>query len=82
MVSCDRSNEWQALKEELEELDDILPVNALSDVDVPKGKVVERITSGSASMIYFFGHGSSKSKSSGRTMTPFLYLAIIKSPRC
>lgn len=63
MVSCDAWNECELLKDHLKELASILPISTLPDNDMPKKEVfIEKITSGSASMVHFFGHGNSESR--------------------
>lgn len=73
ILSSGDLSQQQSLKIELEELNKLLPTETLTDDQASKEKLAERLTSGSASLVHFLGHGTSVGKrlvtiSAGRWM--------------
>ena len=58
VVKYDDSIVLGMLEEQCEELNQLLPAEVVSDADATKTNVVERVTSGSASLVHFLVHGT------------------------
>ena len=57
-VMYDDSDVIQSLEEQCVELRKVLPAQTLSDSDATRANVIERVTSGSASLVHFLVHGT------------------------
>ena len=62
VVSNGASSECQSLVTELQELSGILPTETPTGDNMKKKELIERMTSGSASLIHFVGHGTKVGK--------------------
>ena len=58
MVVYDDTDVLELNKEHCAELSKLLPAETLSHSDASKKKVIERVTSGSASLVHFLVHGT------------------------
>ena len=58
MVMYDDSTVMESLKDQCTELSQLLPAEVVSDSDATKKSVIERVTSGSASLVHFLVHGT------------------------
>ena len=63
MMMYDDSIVMKSLKEQCAELSQLLPAETLSGSDLTKKKVIKRVTSGSASLVHFFVHGTPAGRS-------------------
>ena len=75
----------QSLKEQCEELSRVLPAETLSDSSATKKNVIERVTSGSASLVHFLVHGTPGGRADRRWYesgweTPSLSLSLFSLP--